>query len=88
MYLEVDNTQTIQIPVSLKNGEILKVTEGTKAVLYDKFWHIIKEFEIPALNISKGNHTIVFDGTFSGSEDGEISLEFRCQGKGEEVSVK
>lgn len=88
MYLELDNTQTVQIPVSLRNGEILKVTEGTKAVLYDKHWHIIKEFVVPEIKLGTGNHTILFDGSFSGTERGEVSLEFRCQGTAEEVTVK
>ena len=88
MYLELDNTQTVQIPVSLINGQIIKVTNGTKAIQYDQYWHIIKEFEIPAIKLSKGNHTIIFDGKFSGTENGELSLEFRCQGDAEEVVIQ
>jgi hypothetical protein len=88
MYLELDVTQTIHIPVSLKAGQILKIYEDGRAIHFNERWNIINELEIPDLKITPGDHTIEFDCKFNAGEKAEVRLEFRCSGKPETITIK
>ena len=78
--MELDNYKTIELPISLKSGEILKYTGGGKAIVYDSNWNIISEFEITSsdFEVSNGDHTLTFDCEFKNAEkEAKAKLELR-----------
>ena len=88
MYLELDVTQTIHLPVSLKAGQVLKIYGDGRAIHFNERWNIINELEIPDLKIAPGDHTIEFDCKFNAGEKAEVRLEFRCSGKPDTITIK
>ena len=84
--LEIDNYKEIKLTVTLKAGEIIKYTGGTKASVYDKNWQVIKEIDIdPSLfKVTNGEHSMTFDFTFEKTgEEHMVKFEIRTFGLAE-----
>ncbi len=78
--LEIDNYKTIQSPVGLNDGEILKYTGDNKAKVYDANWNLIKTIDIlrDDFETDKGEHAINFSCEFEGDK-GEVKIELRTE---------
>jgi hypothetical protein len=78
--LEINNYKKVALPISLKEGQILKYKAGDDAKIYNDQWQIIREIEInnQDFNIAEGSNSISIDCTFdkAGKEAG-IKLELR-----------
>ena len=88
--MEMDNYKEIELPVSLKAGEIVKYTGGTKAYVYDVNWNLISEFDmIPSdLKVSSGDHSITFDCKFNNSgKEAKAKLEVRTFAPAEKIAM-
>jgi hypothetical protein len=83
--MEINNYKKITLPITLKEGETIKYSNGEKAVIYDKYWHDLKEVKIDTsiLNIGNGEHSITFDCNFVGGKDPKTKLEIRFIGAAE-----
>jgi hypothetical protein len=89
--MEIDSYKEIDLPVSLKSGEIIKYTGGTTAYVYDKNWQKINEFEIDpsSLKVSKGEHSLTFDCKFKNTgKEPMVKLEIRTFGPAEKITLK
>ncbi|MBC8185299.1 hypothetical protein H8E88_29750 [candidate division KSB1 bacterium] len=86
--IEIDNFKKVTLPITLKEGGTIKYTEGEKAVIFDKYWHKLKEVNIDtsALTISNGDHTITFDCSFVHGKEPKAKLEVRFIGAVEKVN--
>ncbi len=88
--MEIDNYKEIELPVSLKAGEIVKYTGGVKAHVYNVNWNLISEFDmIPSdLKVSSGNHSITFDCKFNNSgKEAKAKLEVRTFAPAEKIAM-
>jgi hypothetical protein len=89
--IEMNNCCEIKIPVSLSAGESVKYSGGETASILDSNLKKIKDIpiDISKLQIGKGNHSIVFDCTFSEKgKEPAAKFEVRISGKAEELKVK
>lgn len=88
--MEIDNYKEIMLPVTLKAGEIIKYTGGTKAYVYNKSWQIIDEFTIDpaAFKISGGEHSMTFDCKFDKTgKEPIVKMEIRTFGEAEKLTL-
>ena len=88
--MEIDNYKKIKLPVSLKAGEIVKYTGGSKAYVYDINWNLISEFEITPsdLKVNSGDHSITFDCKFNNSgKEAKAKLEVRTFAPAEKIAM-
>ncbi|MDB4584475.1 hypothetical protein N9164_15090, partial [Draconibacterium sp.] len=86
--IEMDNSREIQLSVTLKAGESLKYTGGSKAVVLDKFLNKTKEIELnpEQFKLGKGAHSVVFDCTFNNKNKEPLArFEVRIPGKEEQI---
>ncbi len=89
--IELDNSRTIELPVTLQNGESARYSGGEWIETFNKQLVKTGGFKVnPVLfTISKGNHTIAFDCDFSAKEkEPAAKLEIRIKGKIEEIKGK
>ncbi len=89
--LEINNHKTIILPLTLKAGEHIKYEGGSKARKYNKYWHIIAEFDLDPkdLQLENGEHEISVDCSFSNSNsESKLKLELRTFGEEELLSLK
>ena len=87
---ELDNYKKIKLPISLKTGDILKYTGGSKAIVYDSSWNIINEIEITLsdFKVSNGDHTLNFDCEFKNSgQEAKVKLEVRTFDPSEKIVI-
>jgi len=86
--IEMNNCCEIKIPVSLSAGESVKYSGGEIASVLNANLKKIKEIpvDVSKLQIGKGNHSIVFDCTFTEKgKEPAAKFEVRISGKGEEL---
>ncbi len=50
--MELNNFSHIEIPVSLKDGNVLVYEKGDQAALYDKHWNEIKKISVDGTKLS------------------------------------
>lgn len=89
MRLEIDNYKTIELPVDLQSGQILKYTGGDSATLYDANWKQLREISMVAedLIITPGKHLLSFACDFGSSEEtAGVKVEIRCLGDGKKIT--
>jgi hypothetical protein len=88
--MELDNYKSIEIPIEIKEGQILAYKGGKTGILYSKNWENLGEVELDLKDIviSKGAHTIHFDCSFSGGDESQAALELRLFEKKELIQVK
>ena len=87
---ELDNYKTIDLPVRLEPGQIMKYTGGDRAILYDDNWKLLREIPLPSEDfiVKPGKHRLSFDGEFgSGEETAGMKVEVRCLGTGEAITL-
>ncbi len=88
--IEMNNCCEIAVPVSLATGESARYSGGETLEILNACLKKIKEIKVDAskLQIAKGNHSIVFDCTFSEKEkEPAAKFEVRISGKAEELKV-
>ncbi len=88
--MEIDNYKEIDLPVSLKSGEIIKYTGGTKAYVYDKNWQLINEFDMDpsAFKVTNGEHSMTFDCKFNNAgKEPVLKMEIRTFGLAEKLTL-
>jgi hypothetical protein len=86
--IEINNYKKIQLPVSIKEDQILKYTDGNKMTLYNSNWQLISEFNIDPSNfkVKKGENFIAIDCNFEKvDKEASIKLELRTLGKDKKV---
>ena len=91
MTMEINNYKKIQLPVILKEGQILKYTSGREVILYDSNWQIIRKFKIEPsdFKVNKGENSITVDCHFDqADEEASIKVEIRTPGKDKKVVLR
>jgi hypothetical protein len=87
--IELDNNKEIEIPVSLNAGQSAKYTGGDWIEIHDEYLKKSGGFKVKPddFKLSKGNHSIIFDCTFSDKgKEPAAKLEVRIPGKAEKIS--
>jgi hypothetical protein len=87
--MEIDHYKKIELPITLKAGEIIKYSSGHQASVYNKNWQLIKTFEIDAkaLSIEEGDHSLTIDCKFSNAKDDAfLKIETRTFGQKQTIS--
>jgi hypothetical protein len=86
--IELDNNKEIEIPVSLHSGESAKYAGGDWIEILDEYLKKSGGFKINPddFKLSKGNHSIIFDCTFSDKgKEPAAKFEVRIPGKAEKL---
>ncbi len=88
--IEIDSYKKIQLPVTLKEGQIIKYEGGESAVIYNKNWKKLQEISLKAsdLTVAKGEHSMTVDCIFSGGKEPYVKLELRIIGEAENLKMK
>ena len=79
--IEINNYRRVQVPVTLKNGHILKYKGGSTATIFDSHWRIIDKITIDSspLRINNGENLITFDCAFNNADkDANVKIEIRA----------
>ena len=89
--IEIDNCCELNLPLTLKSGESVRYSGGANAEILDQ--NLQKKGKIAvntsSLQIRKGNHSFMFDCTFSEKgKEPAAKFEVRMFGKAEQVRVK
>ncbi|RLD35719.1 MAG: hypothetical protein DRI74_10335, partial [Bacteroidetes bacterium] len=87
--MEIDHYKKIELPITLKAGEIIKYSGGHQASVYNKNWQLIKTIEIDAkaLSIEEGDHFLIIDCKFSNAkDDASLKIETRTLGQKQTIS--
>ncbi len=88
--IEIDNYKSISVPVVLKNGNTLKITESGKANIFDNTWHLVSPVSLKGipLKVSEGRHVLTFDCSFANIKEKPLAkIELIVQGKSEEINI-
>jgi len=86
--IELDNSREIVIPISLHQGESAKYSGGDWINILDKQLNKSEVFKVNPedFNLSKGNHSIIFDCIFSEKGKEPVAkFEIRIPGKAEKI---
>jgi hypothetical protein len=75
--MKVDNTIEISIPLILNEGQTIKLSNGTQAILFDKNWQKIKELHFDPVVLKSGEHTVSVECAFLGKKESKLKLEIR-----------
>ncbi len=86
--LEIDNYKEIIIPIVLKEGETIKLYNGTKAILYNNNWQKIKEISLDPVVLTSGEHSVNLECNFMGEKETKLMLEMRISEKEGKVISK
>ncbi len=88
--IELDNNKETEIPISLHTGESAKYTGGDRIEILDEYLKKSGRFKVNPddFKLSKGNHSVIFDCTFSDKgKEPAAKFEVRIPGKAETVKV-
>ncbi|HRQ28991.1 MAG TPA: hypothetical protein PLU49_02880 [Saprospiraceae bacterium] len=86
--LEIDNYKTIQLPVALKAGQILRYTGSVEVELYSSTGQLQETLPVDPKDflLREGAHSIQFDCVFDKAEkESEVKFEVRLTGEIEVV---
>ncbi len=89
--LEINNYKKIQIPLSMKEDQILKYEGGDQVILYNSSWQVISKYKIDPTDFSvkNGDNTISIDCDFlRAAKEANLKVEVRTSGKKEEVNLR
>ncbi len=89
--LEINGYKKIELPGTIKEGQILKYSGGKEVVLFDSNWQIIRKYNIDLsdLKINNGENVITVDSNFDKAEkDASIKVEIRTYGEDQKVVLK
>lgn len=89
--LEIDNYRTIQLPVSLRDGQTLRYSGGDRAEIYSAEWQMLESLPVQQQDflLGVGVHSILFDCHFTKSEKGSgVKLEIRLAAEPEYLDLK
>ena len=86
--IEIDNHETVTIPVHIKNGNTLKVTSEGEARIFDQNWNEVSVISLSnfPINVSKGAHSLIFDCAFKNTMDKPLAkIELILRGAAEQI---
>jgi len=75
--LEINNYKEINLPVTLKDGETIKFSGDSPAIVYNQNWKKINDLNMEGISLSTGDHTITMDCTFLDGKEPKLKLEVR-----------
>lgn len=90
LQIELDNCCEIKIPIALSAGQSARYYGGNTLKIFNVNLQKIKEIPIDptTLNISKGNHSIIFDCTFTNKGTSPMAkLEVRITDQAEDIRL-
>lgn len=79
--LEIDNTNTIEIPIKLEHGYILKYSGGEQLTVFDREWNILSTQPVAntSLMLDHGRHTIKMKGEVVGKNPQPVKIELKTK---------
>ena len=85
--MEIDNYKELMLPIDLEEGQKLKYTGGSTAVLYNREWHAMKLITLDEelLIVGEDQHSLNFSCDFASNEEVQAKLEVRLIGPAEKV---
>jgi len=89
--LELNNYKKIDVPLRLKQGQMLVYKGGDQLFLYTANWQLIKKVAVDfsGFKLKEGENTITIDAQFTNAtKDASIKLELRSHGEHQEVHLK
>lgn len=89
--LEIDNYRTIQLPVSLRDGQTLRYSGGDQAEIYSAEWQMLESLPVHQKDflLGVGAYSILFDCHFTKSEKGSgVKVEIRLAAEPEYLDLK
>jgi len=87
--IEIDNHRSIGVPIDLKNGYTLKITNQSNAKIFDQNWNVISDVSLKDLpvNVSVGPHSLTFDCTFKNTKEKPcVKIELILRGDSEQIN--
>jgi hypothetical protein len=77
--LEINNTHTLEIPVSRQGGYILKYDGQDQVIIYNNAWHKIhtQPVDKTILRVGNGKQTLKFRGEVVGKNPQPVKIEFK-----------
>jgi hypothetical protein len=77
--MQLDNYADINLPVELNAGEYLTADGSNQILLFDTKGKQKGSYTLPAAlpTISSGNHTIIFDASFSDDEPPVVEMQLK-----------
>ena len=86
--LELDGVGRLEIPVLLQDGEALVYQGGDEATVYSPQWQVLGTIPVDgaALMVNPGEHSLMFDATLRGGDEGHLKVELRLWGGAESVA--
>lgn len=88
--LEINNYKAIKLPVSLKDGQIIKYSGGKKAAVFNAQWHLIRELAINPEDfmVANGENSISLDCDFDQMDkEPSLKLEIRTIANGQKIRL-
>ena len=86
--IEIDNHKTISIPIILKNGNTLKITEQGEINIYDQNWNVVSVVSLnySPVKVDVGSHSLTFDCSFKNTKEKPlVKIELILRGKNEQM---
>jgi len=79
--LEIDNTNTIEIPIKLEHGYILKYSGGEQLTVFDREWNILSTQPVAntSLMLDQGRHSIKMKGEVVGKNPQPVKIELKTK---------
>ena len=87
--IEINNYSTLDIPVKMQPGQVLKLDGKGNLQLFDKNWKLIETLDpgkIPLLD--KGKNRIMVDAGFTVEGSSKLKIEVKTIGKAELITIK
>ncbi|HOB85618.1 MAG TPA: hypothetical protein PK521_13410 [Bacteroidales bacterium] len=87
--IEINNYSTLDIPVKMESGQVLKLDGKGNLQLFDKNWKLIETLDpgkIPLLD--KGKNRIMVDAGFTVEGSSKLKIEVKTIGKAELITIK
>ncbi len=87
--IEINNYSTLDIPVKVEPGQVLKLDGKGNLQLFDKNWKVIETLDpgkIPLLD--KGKNRIMVDAGFTTEGFSKLKIEVKTIGKAESITIR
>ncbi len=86
--LELDGVGRTELPIHLRDGEVLVYEGGEEAVVYSPQWSILGTIPMDGatLIVGPGGHSLMLDATMRGGDEGHLKVEIRLWGEAEFVA--
>ncbi len=86
--LEIDGSPRTRLPVTLRDGQVLRYRGGNKAMLLSKNWEKLQDVSVnPDLfSLAQGEHTVSISCAFKNTDAGRVKLELRVLDNSEKAA--